>query len=84
MTDGEINALGFFQFVGTHEGVPEEVVYNATKAFWDNIDEVQATAFFLKDVNKDTAFTSINVPLHPGALRYYEEEGFDIPADLRP
>lgn len=84
LTNGEINALGFFQFVGTHEGVPEDVVYKATKAFWDNIDEVQATAFFLKDVNKDTAFTSINVPLHPGALRYYEEAGFDIPADLRP
>ncbi|MEM9108364.1 MAG: TAXI family TRAP transporter solute-binding subunit, partial [Pseudomonadota bacterium] len=84
LTDGEINALGFFQFVGTHEGVPEETVYEATKAFWDNIDEVQATAFFLKEVDKDTAFTSVNVPLHPGALRYYEEAGFDIPEDLRP
>ncbi|MEM6461856.1 MAG: TAXI family TRAP transporter solute-binding subunit [Pseudomonadota bacterium] len=84
LTEGDINALGFFQFVGTHEGVPEDTVYRATKAFWDNIGEVQATAFFLKDVNKDSAFTSINVPLHPGALRYYEEAGFDIPDDLRP
>ncbi len=84
LTDGEITALGFFQFVGTHADVPEDVVYNATKAFWDNIDEVQSTAFFLKEVNKDSAFTSVNVPLHPGALRYYEEAGFEIPADLRP
>ncbi|MEM1044908.1 MAG: TAXI family TRAP transporter solute-binding subunit [Pseudomonadota bacterium] len=84
LTTGTITALGFFQFVGTHAEVPDDVVYNATKAFWDNIGEVQSTAVFLKDVTKETAFTSVNVPLHPGALRYYEEAGFDIPADLRP
>ena len=84
LTEGEITALGFFQFIGTHEGADEEAVYQATKAFWDNIEEVQATAFFLKDVTKDTAFTAVNVPLHPGAVRYYEEAGFEIPDNLRP
>ncbi|WP_299480157.1 TAXI family TRAP transporter solute-binding subunit [uncultured Roseibium sp.] len=84
LTKGPIAALGFSQFVGTHAGVPDDVVYNATKSFWENIDDVHATAFFLKDVTKDSAFTSVNVPLHPGALKYYEEAGFDIPDDLRP
>ena len=84
LTEGTITALGFFQFVGTHAGVSDDVVYNATKAFWENIEEVQATAFFLKDVTKETAFTSVNVPLHPGALRYYDEAGFDVPDNLRP
>ncbi|MEM0907644.1 MAG: TAXI family TRAP transporter solute-binding subunit [Pseudomonadota bacterium] len=84
LTDGDITALGFFQMIGTHAGVDDDVVYEATKSFWENIDDVQATAFFLKDVTKDSAFTAINVPLHPGALRYYEEAGFDIPEALRP
>ncbi|MEP3275847.1 MAG: TAXI family TRAP transporter solute-binding subunit [Stappiaceae bacterium] len=84
LTEGDITALGFFQMIGTHAGVPDDVIYTATKAFWDNISDVQKTAFFLKEVNKDSAFTSINVPLHPGALRYYEEAGFEIPAELRP
>ena len=84
LTAGQITALGFFQFVGTHAGMDEEVVYKATKAFWENIDEVQATAFFLKEVTKETAFTAVNVPLHPGALRYYDEAGFDVPDALRP
>lgn len=84
LTEGEITTLGFFQFVGTHAAMDEEVVYKATKSFWENIGEVQATAFFLKEVNKETAFTSVNVPLHPGAIRYYEEAGFDIPDNLRP
>lgn len=84
LTDGEITALGFTQFVGTHAGVDEDVVYNATKAFWENLAEVHNTAFFLKDVTKDTAFTSVNVPLHPGAVRYYDEVGIAIPDGLRP
>jgi len=84
LTGGEITALGFTQFVGTHAGVDEDVVYNATKAFWENLDEVHATAFFLKEVAPETAFTSVNVPLHPGAAKYYDEAGIAIPDALRP
>lgn len=84
LTGGEITALGFTQFVGTHSGVDNDVVYNATKAFWENIEEVHATAFFLKEVTPESAFTSINVPLHPGAVKYYDEAGIAIPDALRP
>ena len=84
LTEGTITSLGFFQFIGTHAGADEEVVYQATKAFWEGLDEVHATALFLQNVTPETAFTAINVPLHPGALRYYEEAGYDIPEELRP
>ncbi|MEJ6392966.1 TAXI family TRAP transporter solute-binding subunit [Gymnodinialimonas sp. 2305UL16-5] len=84
LTEGTITALGFFQFIGTHAGVDEEVVYQATRAFWEGLDDVHATALFLQEVTPETAFTAVNVPLHPGALRYYEEAGFDIPDELRP
>lgn len=48
LTEGEITALGFTQFVGPHAGVSEDVAYAATKAFWDTLDEVHATVFFLR------------------------------------
>lgn len=84
LTGGQITALGFTQFVGTHAGVAEDVVYKATKSFWENLDEVHATAFFLKEVTPETAFTSVNVPLHPGAAKYYEEAGITIPEAIKP
>ena len=84
LTGGEITALGFTQFIGTHAGVDEDVVYNATKSFWENLDEVHATAFFLKEVTSETAFTSVNVPVHTGAARYYNEVGIAIPDEIRP
>ncbi|MFY0610233.1 MAG: TAXI family TRAP transporter solute-binding subunit [Hyphomicrobiaceae bacterium] len=83
-TKGKINALGFFQFVGTHKGVADDVVYKATKAFWENLDKVHAAAHFLKEVSKETAFIAVNAPLHPGAVRYYKEAGFKIPQNLMP
>ncbi|RVU86245.1 TAXI family TRAP transporter solute-binding subunit [Leucothrix sargassi] len=84
LTEGKITALGFTQFVGTHKDMSDDVVYKATKAFWDNIAEVQATAFFLKTITSDTAFTSVNVPLHPGAARFYKEAGIEIPKAILP
>jgi len=84
LNQSEITALGFTQFVGTHAGVADDVVYAATKAFWENLEEVHATAFFLKAVTAETAFTSVNVPIHPGAARYYEEAGIEIPEAIRP
>ncbi len=84
LTEGAITALGFFQFVGTHAGVSDDVVYKATRAFWENLDDVHATAYFLKEVTPETAFTSVNVPLHPGAAKYYDEAGIGIPEELRP
>lgn len=84
LTEGTVTALGFTQFIGTHAGVSDDVVYAATKAFWENLEDVHATAFFLKAVTPETAFTSVNVPLHPGAARYYEEAGIAIPEAIQP
>lgn len=61
LTEGEITGLAFSQFVGTHAGVDEVLIYQVTRAFWENIAEVQATAFFLQAVPQETAFTTVNV-----------------------
>lgn len=84
LNQSEITALSFTQFVGTHAGVSDDIVYAATKSFWENIEEVHATAFFLQAVTSDSAFTSVNVPLHPGAAKYYEEAGIEIPEAIKP
>ncbi|WP_367179596.1 TAXI family TRAP transporter solute-binding subunit [uncultured Litoreibacter sp.] len=38
----------------------------------------------MKEVTPESAFTSVNVPLHPGAAKYYDEAGIAIPGELRP
>ncbi|MDQ0316944.1 TAXI family TRAP transporter solute-binding subunit [Amorphus orientalis] len=82
--------------IATHEEMPDDVVYAATKAFWENIDEfyereewenLGGTVIqnpFRDQVKLENALIGMNVPLHPGAARYYREKGLLIPADLVP
>lgn len=66
--------------VGTH--VPEAVVYEITKAFWDGREAEGRNAPWLDVISLDKAFENLTAPLHPGALRYYREIGLDIPPAL--
>ncbi len=54
----------------------EELVYNITKAIWENIDKISLVHSSLKEeMTLDEACRSLPVPLHPGAERYYKEQG---------
>ena len=35
-------------------------------------------------MNIDAAMAGLPVPLHPGAIKYYEEVGLEIPERLKP
>lgn len=61
--------------------VDEEVVYQVTKAIWENLSEIHETAVWMPNtIRKETALELIAGRLHPGAERYYREMGWEIPA----
>jgi len=54
----------------------EDLVYNLTKALWTNIDELGKSQKNLKGLKPENAVKDIaNLPLHPGAAKYYKEIG---------
>ena len=54
----------------------EDVVYQLTKSFWKNIDELGKSQKNLKGLKPADAVKDIaGVPLHPGAIKYYKEIG---------
>lgn len=56
----------------------EEVVYNITKAMWESKGSIGHSVE--STMNTDYAFVTIgNVPVHPGAARYYQELGMTVP-----
>ncbi|MGI9417017.1 MAG: TAXI family TRAP transporter solute-binding subunit [Geminicoccaceae bacterium] len=62
--------------IAVRADLDEEIVYQVTKAFWDNIDQVTSEAPWAKAL--DIAFAASErglIQLHPGAARYYEEVG---------
>lgn len=64
------------------EDVSEDVVYNLTKLLWDNLATLQEIHSATKEMILQEALTGVTVPLHPGALRYYTEQGLSIPSYL--
>ena len=55
--------------------VPEEVVYEFVKQFVENLEALGEVNTSFKEIKPETMLEGISVPLHPGALRYFQEIG---------
>jgi TRAP-type uncharacterized transport system substrate-binding protein len=53
-----------------------------TKLLWDNLATLQEIHSATKSMVIEAALKGIPVPLHKGALRYYKENGVEIPEHL--
>lgn len=60
----------------TTADMDEETVYQITKAVFDNFDSFKTLHFVFATLDKDRMVSSgLVAPVHPGAMRYYEEAG---------
>jgi TRAP transporter TAXI family solute receptor len=72
-------------FTSTNSGLTDDDVYSIMKAVWEHMDEWSgAHASVTAQVTWDQALEGISVPLHVGAIRYFEERGVTIPKNLYP
>lgn len=56
--------------------LPEDVVYDLTKSFWENIETLKQSNNALKSLKIEDAVTDLaGLPLHDGAIKYYKEVG---------
>jgi TRAP transporter TAXI family solute receptor len=74
--DGAVVSFNTAVGIGVRADLDEEIVYQVTKAFWDNIDQVTSEAPWAKALDIGFAASKRGqIELHPGAVRYYEEAG---------
>lgn len=70
--------------LGTHKWMDEETVYNVTKTIFENTASLEAEAKWMSVITAENGLAQMNAPLHPGAYRYYQERGIEIPDALIP
>ena len=70
--------------LAVHADVPEQVVYEITKAIYENLDFLGSIHKAVRQMSLATAIDGLPAPLHPGALKFYTEVGQTIPQGLRP
>lgn len=69
----EVSTVGNTTILAANVDVSEDAIYYFTKGLLENLDElIERDAAFAK-IKLEDILNGITVPLHPGALRYYEE-----------
>lgn len=80
--DTDVNTIAQPNFLATSADVSEENVYMITKAIYENLAFLKAIHPATEVMSIEAAIAGLTLPLHPGAQRYYEEVGVEIPARL--
>ncbi len=81
--DKDITTIAQPNFLAVDASVPEETVYLITKTIFENLPFLQAIHPATKAMSLETATGGLPAKLHPGALRYYEEAGVNVPDRLK-
>ena len=53
----------------------EDMVYNLTKALFENQAELASAHAKGRELNLQYAVKGVSIPFHPGAVKYYKEKG---------
>jgi len=82
--DTDVTVLGVPNVLVASSEMPDDLAYAITRAMFENIADLQAVHPAANQTTVDFTLSATPIPLHPGAIRYYEEIGATIPDRLRP
>lgn len=75
-TDADVNTVTVRNIMLVSKDLPEEVVYDLTKGIFENIEDIKAShATAAKHISLENSHLGVDIPFHPGAVKYYEEQG---------
>ncbi|MCT8469310.1 TAXI family TRAP transporter solute-binding subunit [Chromohalobacter canadensis] len=81
--EDDARAVSMWNFTIAGCDLPEDFVYEITKLSMENNDK-------MRDIHRSAEFSvpenlkyNTVLPFHPGAVRWYEENGYDIPEKLK-
>lgn len=81
---GEIETIAQFNFGIVHKTMNIDFVYELVKAYHENNDLLVTTHSSAQEAVAEAILKNEVLPLHPGAIKYYEEIGIDLPDSVYP
>lgn len=72
--DEDVNTMYISNMVAVRADLDEDLVYEMTKAFMENIETVQNSHGAARSLTLESA-VEVSIPMHPGAERYFKEIG---------
>lgn len=75
--DKDFQTLAVPLMIIVRDDVPDDVVYNLTKTFAENLEQLGKAQAALREISDPADLAAdLGVPFHPGALKYYKEKGY--------
>ena len=71
-------------FLAVRADIDDDVVYRVTRVIYENLSFLYSVHKATRVMTLESAVDGLPVPLHPGAVRYYREQGIPIPDHLLP
>lgn len=73
--DADVATAAVVNFLVTRADLKDDLVYEMTKATYDNVPDLVAAHQAAKAIKAETALDGMPVPVHPGAQKYWKEKG---------
>mgnify|MGYP000563043619 CR=1 FL=1 len=80
----DVPTVAVLAMLACRADLPEDIVYTLTKVLFEHVDELRRVHAKAKAISLETALDGMSIPLHPGAIKYYEEKGIKVPEELKP
>lgn len=81
--DSDVETIAVKSTLVCHKDLSPEVVYEVTKMLFTNTEELAKAHQVANQIKISGALEGMQLPLHPGAIKFYEENGIKVPAELR-
>jgi hypothetical protein len=71
----DVPTIGVATVMVVHKDLPDDLVYEMAKVFWENQAQFLEVSPVWQDVHLEDALLAVAIPVHPGAQRFYDEMG---------
>ncbi|PVH27845.1 TAXI family TRAP transporter solute-binding subunit [Pararhodobacter oceanensis] len=82
--DADTTVLGVPNVLAVSSEMSDDLAYEIANAMFTNIADLQAVHPAANQTTVEFTLSATPIPLHPGAIRYFEEVGATVPDRLRP
>ncbi|TZE82793.1 TAXI family TRAP transporter solute-binding subunit [Calorimonas adulescens] len=73
--DSDVKTVSVMSMLAVSKDMDEELAYNLVKSLFENTDRLKAAHAMGVKITIDTAKEGMSIDLHPGAAKYYTEQG---------
>lgn len=80
--DSDVQTVAVMAIIAARPDVPDDVVYAILKTIFDNLAEFRGAHARVANLSLEKALDGMSIPLHPGAVKFYQEKGLKIPTEL--